>query len=586
MARVPENIGKYKVISSLGRGATSQVYKAVHPELKEPVVLKKLTVKGNKTALERFKREAQLMMRLRHENIVMVYDFFKQGSSYITVQEYVEGQNLSQMLASGGRLDEVSAGLIIMQVARALNYIHKRSIVHRDVKPSNIFIAANGEVKLGDFGLVHLTVGEEDGLTREGALLGTPGYMAPEQNVNPSAVDRRADIYALGLTWYECLWENTFKGTLPERLELMSHGSGKMIEKAIRRKTFLRYRTLNPIIRKLRRVIGLKGGHAVTEINNRLGNKKSDKINNSIEKGALPKQVVSFIPAMLLLLTLIVAARPLWYESIAAKRFGAITFNYDKDIDYSLVVEIYKSGDETPIREIDPSKRLFGISKRVYLPIGEYSLNFRNDGGSLRHYIYLSSRAEQKEVAQEKNGYQVLIPDFDFISHRVNFNINFRSSETNEKITPQIFIFDEDSWISIFNYEKGFYTGSSYLIRAKKDGFQNWQQEIQIGKYETKVELQPVMMENPATIHLLVEDDTAGFLLNGKSNYVDYTPDGGFSIIKNQPGEQQLNIKPGEYELSLKGFKNEPILLNLYSSDIVYIDIIKKEDGTSEILVR
>jgi serine/threonine protein kinase len=202
MPKIPETIGNFKILQSLGRGGTSQVYKALHPTLKKEVVLKKLTLKGSGPARERFQREAEIMMAFNHSHIVQVYDIFKEGSSWIIVQEYVDGPNLEEVINDKGGLGKAGSLRIVHQCLKALVYIHKKGVVHRDIKPSNIFLSSRGRVKLGDFGIASRLEGGQ-GLTREGAALGTPDFMAPEQALNPSSVDGRADLYSLSLSWYE-----------------------------------------------------------------------------------------------------------------------------------------------------------------------------------------------------------------------------------------------------------------------------------------------------------------------------------------------------------------------------------------------
>lgn len=203
MADLPEFIGKYKIESLLARGGMGAVFRAIHPTLKRRVVLKKLTIRGSAAIAERFKREARILMDFRCDNIVRVFDHFREGSSWYMVMEYVDGMSLDQLIKKQRFLSSEMAITILMEAAKALSYAHAAGVIHRDIKPANILISKKGEIKLADFGIA-TSEGEEDAtLTREGMTLGTPCYMPPEQIENAKNVDKRADLYSLGVMLYE-----------------------------------------------------------------------------------------------------------------------------------------------------------------------------------------------------------------------------------------------------------------------------------------------------------------------------------------------------------------------------------------------
>ncbi|MFW5843487.1 MAG: serine/threonine-protein kinase, partial [Spirochaetota bacterium] len=165
------------------------VYTAQHPTLDRTVIIKKLTLRGNADMRERFRREAQIMMDLRNDAIVDVYDHFREGSSYYIVLEYVDGVSLEELIHRERYLPSDVALLIVREACRALVYAHERGVIHRDIKPGNILISRSGEVKLVDFGIATIHGDDESNLTREGMTLGTPVYMAPEQFRNTRNVD-------------------------------------------------------------------------------------------------------------------------------------------------------------------------------------------------------------------------------------------------------------------------------------------------------------------------------------------------------------------------------------------------------------
>ncbi len=205
MAEIPEKIGKYKIQDVVARGGMGVVYKAMHPNLKHQVVIKKLTIRGNKPLLERFKREARVLLELQHANIVRMFDYFTEGSFHYIVLELVDGMSLDKLIRKAGKLSWPTALLIVRDACKALKFAHSKGVIHRDIKPGNILISSKGEIKLADFGIASAekeNAVEED-ITQAGITLGTPAYMPPEQFEDSKSVDARADIYAMGVMLYE-----------------------------------------------------------------------------------------------------------------------------------------------------------------------------------------------------------------------------------------------------------------------------------------------------------------------------------------------------------------------------------------------
>lgn len=200
-----------EISGMIGKGGMGGVYKARQPALDRWVALKILppqVLEGTNTtnSTARFNREARALARLSHPNIVAVYDFGEAGKLRYFVMEYVDGVSLRQLLRAG-RLSPREALQIVPQICDALQYAHDAGVVHRDIKPENILVDRKGRVKIADFGLAKIAGGEPQllHLTAEGQRLGTPHYMAPEQVEHPQAVDHRADIYSLGVVFYELL---------------------------------------------------------------------------------------------------------------------------------------------------------------------------------------------------------------------------------------------------------------------------------------------------------------------------------------------------------------------------------------------
>ena len=197
-----KKIGNYKIIKQLGQGGMATIYLGIQVSLEREVAIKELmpSLVHDQEMVERFKREARASASLTHEGIVNVYDFWKDKNSLYLVMEYLEGENLEDILETIGPLPIPAAAIIGTRVADALHYSHQRGIIHRDVKPSNIFITRRGEVKLTDFGIAYTP--QEPTLTQKGMAIGTPAYMSPEQ-IKGQKPDQRSDIFSLGVVLYE-----------------------------------------------------------------------------------------------------------------------------------------------------------------------------------------------------------------------------------------------------------------------------------------------------------------------------------------------------------------------------------------------
>lgn len=206
--RIAAAFPQLEILELIGRGGMGFVFKARQPHLDRFVALKLLPDKLAKDALfaERFNREGRVLAKLNHPNIVSVFDFGQTGGFYYLTMEYVDGVNLRQAMRAG-RFSPAEALALVPKVCEALQYAHEQGILHRDIKPENILLDTKGRVKIADFGIAKL-VGEDQPnitLTNTGAALGTPHYMAPEQLEKPATVDHRADIYSLGVVFYEML---------------------------------------------------------------------------------------------------------------------------------------------------------------------------------------------------------------------------------------------------------------------------------------------------------------------------------------------------------------------------------------------
>ena len=202
---------QWEVRRMLGRGGMGVVYEVRQPELDRLVAVKLLPLVASRDEhlVERFRREARALAKLRHPGIVSLFESgISPAGHFYFVMEHVDGSPLSSLIAEG-RLDVPKAIEIVRQVCEALAYAHAQGVIHRDIKPSNILIDQNGRAKVADFGLARLDQAETGSgaisMSRTGQFMGTPAYAAPEQVKDAAHVDHRADIYALGVLLYEML---------------------------------------------------------------------------------------------------------------------------------------------------------------------------------------------------------------------------------------------------------------------------------------------------------------------------------------------------------------------------------------------
>ncbi len=202
-----------EIIECLGRGGMGVVYRARQKSLNRMVALKLLAPERVQDAkfAERFTHEAQALAKLSHPNIVTIHDFGEAGGFFFLLMEFVDGVNLRQLLRSR-KLTPEEALAIVPPLCDALQYAHERGIVHRDIKPENLLLDKDGRIKIADFGIAKMLgdVGDSAHASNEShathaSTVGTPGYMAPEQASAPQTVDARADIYSLGVVFYEML---------------------------------------------------------------------------------------------------------------------------------------------------------------------------------------------------------------------------------------------------------------------------------------------------------------------------------------------------------------------------------------------
>jgi predicted Ser/Thr protein kinase len=261
-----------EILDLIGRGGMGAVYKARQKDLDRVVALKILAgQQGDDPGFaERFTREARALARLNHPHIVAVYDFGQAGGLHYFIMEYVDGTDLRQVERTGV-LSPTQALAIIPQICEALQFAHSKGIVHRDIKPENILLDREGNVKIADFGLVKIlgSAASDSRLTQDGHVMGTPHYMAPEQVEHPQEVDHRADIYSLGVVFYEMLTGELPLGrfALPSQKVHVDVRLDEVVLHALEKEPQRRYQQASQVKTDVETIAGTPGSAAATADN-------------------------------------------------------------------------------------------------------------------------------------------------------------------------------------------------------------------------------------------------------------------------------------------------------------------------------
>ena len=520
MADFPEVIGKYKVTAIIAKGGMGTVYKAIHPSLKRYVVIKKLTIRGNAALRERFKREAQILMELHHPNIVHMFDFFKEGSFYYIVLEYVDGMALDKLLKKREKLTSPITMLILRDTCNALKYAHEKGIIHRDIKPGNILISRHGEIKLADFGIAssEKESDNDSNLTQQGSALGTPAYMPPEQFSDSKTVDHRADIYSLGIMLYEMVigkkpFPGNFSAETLAQIHKGKYENPKKIDKDI-----------DPTIHRLiKKMIQPNPKHRFQNVDKiiKICNKYLDRYDCDQLRGILTQELIKekafvepeikvkkgftwIVLSALGILAIGAAGFLLWNSGLVHKTilrhwFTPVTLSVTLppsargDADLPIRAFFFEN-DEPDIPEVNNSRRTFIIDKNqnsskarssyhikpVYLTHGSYRLKVVT--GSYVWWQTFNVDSEEKNI------------NLDFLKYaRRSITVHTSSfdSVTNKDIsdiTDFSFLNNNGKWVSAYELTPNEFTnGRVWSVKAKAKGYKTEEFELRIEWYQDEL---------------------------------------------------------------------------------------------------
>jgi hypothetical protein len=539
--RHPRKIGKYELIAKVAQGGMGTLYKARHPTLGRVVLLKKLEFRGGSGAVERFRREARLMMDFKNEHIVQVHDHFKEGGNYFIVEEFVDGISLDELIRRERYLSGEVATLILYEVATALRYAHDRGVVHRDIKPGNILISRRGEVKLADFGIATSRVEVEDGLTREGMMLGTPAYVAPEQIDDPRSVDRRSDIYSLGVVLYEMLtgrlpYPSSFTG---ETIRLIHKGHHAPI------------RRLNPgaspfLVKVARRCMRVRPsrrfsdlGQLVRILGRRLRRRDPESLRQAMQKVVEGKAIQELFkprrPWAGRLVAAVVVAGILagagwyawrqgwWYEYVAPGRYGALVLQASVDRSWKDPSQIYL--DPVLYRDSGGTLEMVGgagfvfhenpalsvgqdfvlQSDRLYLPTGRYRLKVSLEDQVYWFVFTVDSRVEQRRLLSTLDGQQIVVRQGSGTPLPLAVRWKAVDATTGRDVTglATVAVWNGSAWMAIGADGPLITTGGTRRFRVTSPGYRPEEFSLLIKPYQTRlnldVQLEPLASRGGAT---------------------------------------------------------------------------------------
>jgi len=585
-------IGKYELISKVAQGGMGALYKARHPTLDRVVLLKKLTLRGSSQFVERFKREARLMMDFKNDHIVQVYDHFKEGSSYFIVEEFVDGVSLDALIRRERYLGNEAAMLILYEVAKALKYAHDKQVIHRDIKPSNILISNQGEVKLVDFGIATSLEESEDSLTRDGTVLGTPCYIPPEQIDDARNVDRRADIYSLGVVLYEMLTGRTpFPGTFTAETIAQIHRGRytpprrlnpriapilrKIVRKSMRVRPRRRYQDLKSIIRILEQRIRRRDPAAIRQAVKKVLRGEEVREVFRAQRAWVPRLVAGLALAALLAGGgYYLYLRGYFHEYLAPARYGAlvtsarISTRYKDPQDIFIKPVLYREqaneltrveGVEWGFRENRARRTQDSFtleSRKLYLEAGQYRLKLSLEGELLWSSFYLNPRTAQRLQAATQAAQEVSVRLGGGSPLPLEVQAKVFDIDTGEDLTgsTDFAVYVDDRWLA-WNREvaSALTSGSSYRFRFEREGYFPRTYSLVLQPYQSVLRLEAQLIPTPGTLRLQSNTGALVLRLNGSQYFFAGGKDRSYQKLEPlEKGTRDLRLSPGQYLVSVQ----------------------------------
>lgn len=628
-------IGKYPVISKIAEGGMGAVFKGKHPTLNRFIILKRLSSKSAASLSERFKREAKIMMDFKNEHIAQVYDHFKEGSSYYIIEEYIDGYSLGELIKKERYLSNEAALLIMQDCCKALKYAHEKNVVHRDIKPANILISRQGEVKLVDFGIASSMDESEQGLTKDGMVLGTPAYMSPEQIKDTKTVDKRADIYSLGVMLYEMVaGKPPFPGNFsPDAIALIVKGKyvpvhkvnpkvspfvRKLIKKMMHYKPKKRYQDLGIVIDLITKKLAQKNKRNYNdELKNYLAGKP---LENIVKKSKFKLVFFSLILAAVLgggtFTLLFIYQYNFYYEILWPKEYGAFKVYVTVEKSRKEVKDLYlnsyvykeeqvneaQEGEDAPELKITKENLRFSLvpdretensyvlgSQKIYMPTGLYQLNINYENNYFFKSFYLEPREIQKSNTEIGDFRRIEVAMKSVSRLPLNFNYKVINAYTGKDITAgtDSSVYLNSKWRNLTGIDNNdLSSGKEYSFNFDHNGFFPQKYVTYIEPYNRSLDLYIELVPKPGKVLLTSDTNGIQILLNESKNYLTY--EGENLIYKQLPSSKEeggeLLLVPGEYIITAKVSDEirEDIELNVTSDKT--LNIILKYDSKNKIL--